>query len=120
MASIRTIRFLPAIAWGALIFLLSSSAQLPAPPVSFDGLDKIVHAGVYGVLAITLLFAFGWPQGGRAWLCVILVALYGFTDEVHQSFVPHRHADFFDWVADSSGAILIVGGYLRRVAGVER
>jgi len=39
-------------------------------------------------------------------LGVIVVALFGITDEFHQSFHPGRHAGISDWFADVAGAAL--------------
>ncbi|MCB9247515.1 MAG: VanZ family protein [Ignavibacteriales bacterium] len=36
----------------------------------------------------------------------IICTAYGLIDEIHQIFVPNRSAEFLDWVADLSGAIL--------------
>jgi VanZ family protein len=42
-------------------------------------------------------------------LAVAIVSLYGVSDEVHQAFVPGRNADVFDWVADTTGALVAAG-----------
>ena len=41
---------------------------------------------------------------------ILIVSGYGIIDEIHQSFVPGRFPSFFDWTADTLGAIL--GGLL--------
>jgi VanZ family protein len=41
---------------------------------------------------------------GAAILTTALAALYGASDEVHQSFVPLRQAEALDVVADTIGA----------------
>jgi VanZ family protein len=50
-----------------------------------------------------------WPSRRWAVLAVGLASLYGVSDEVHQAFVPGRNADVFDWVADTTGALLAAG-----------
>ena len=50
-----------------------------------------------------------WP----AWLAVLIVSAFGVTDEWHQSFVPGRDADVFDWLSDTLGAALAVVLYVR-------
>jgi VanZ family protein len=107
------IRFFPAALIAGLIFFLSSRPHLPSPPVAFEGLDKILHAGIYGLLALALLFADRWPSGSRAWRWAAVVLAYGLSDELHQSFVPDRQADPLDLLADGGGAMLAVGVCLR-------
>ncbi len=36
----------------------------------------------------------------------VLVALYGLSDEYHQSFVPGRTATLWDWLVDLLGALV--------------
>lgn len=36
----------------------------------------------------------------------IFSAVYGLMDEYHQSFVPGRTVDFYDFLADCGGALL--------------
>jgi len=38
---------------------------------------------------------------------VIIVSLYGATDEFHQYFVPNRDCEFWDWLADFGGAVIM-------------
>ncbi|TKB76394.1 MAG: VanZ family protein [Nitrospira sp.] len=75
--------------------------------------DKILHAGVYGGLALLAMRAFRYaagPNGSRyaIGLAVAATALYGVSDELHQVFVPNRHPDVWDWVADTAGATLAI------------
>ena len=54
----------------------------------------------------------------RAWVHVALIvagALYGATDEWHQSFVPGRDASVLDWLADLCGVTLGYSGTLATV-----
>ena len=94
-----------------LIFSLSGvpGDSLPLPDVV--NLDKVLHAGVYGVLALTVLFAIP-ERSYRAhpWkislLVVLFCLLYGISDEFHQSFIPNRCPSVLDLVADTVGAAL--------------
>jgi VanZ family protein len=36
----------------------------------------------------------------------LFTSLYGASDELHQYFVPNRSCDFYDWLADSIGAVM--------------
>ncbi len=105
-------RVLPALAWAGLLFWLSSQSTLPSAVFLFDGIDKFFHAGAYGVLALLVWLAL--PRGGgrtrRVVLALALASVYGVSDEVHQHWVPGRTTDVFDWLADTSGAALAVGG----------
>jgi VanZ family protein len=104
------LRFLPAILWAAFIFMVSAQSRLPTVPGSFDGIDKLLHAGVYAVLALALLFG---GRGARPLLWVTVAALYGVSDEIHQHFVPNRHTDVLDLLADTAGAALAVAAWLK-------
>lgn len=95
-------------AWAALIFAGSSipgSALAAGPAVGFD---KVAHALEYGVLgALTtraLMIAPGLAPALAALCGAALAALYGVSDEWHQSFVPGRFASGADLVADAVGA----------------
>ena len=48
----------------------------------------------------------GRPAAAIAAAAVILAALYGLSDEIHQAFVPGRMADPWDWMADGFGAAI--------------
>jgi VanZ family protein len=106
----------------AAIFIASSISD---PPVPQDVPDVSLHEVAYFGLTILLIRALA---GGRregitlltlasAW--AIAVA-YGATDEWHQSFVPHRHAELRDLAADAIGAVaatVVAGawGIIRRL-----
>jgi VanZ family protein len=80
--------------------------------------DKILHAVEYGVLAALCYRAFRWAAGVSlssyaVFLSIITASFYGFTDEVHQSFVPLREASVFDWMADTVGAFFAAMGVSR-------
>ena len=103
-----------ALAWAAAIFALSSSPTLPKGP-EIPGLDKIMHAGAYAILAWLLfraLFAGNAAARARAWpLAVLLAFLYGIGDEMHQAFVPGRSTDMLDALANLLGALLAWAGH---------
>jgi VanZ family protein len=40
----------------------------------------------------------------------LLASAYGATDEYHQMFVPLRHAELADWIADTIGASIGAAG----------
>jgi VanZ family protein len=104
----RVRSYLPALAWAALIVLLSSRPTLPVPLEA--GSDKIAHFGAYAVLGLLTARAFS-ATGYSAVAAILAVILFGATDELHQSFVPGRSADLADWIADSLGAVAGVSLY---------
>jgi len=101
-------RSLPALAWMGLIFFLSAQPKLPEVIFLFDGIDKLFHAGAYGVLGLLVSYALGVSSRRAALVAVALSSLYGASDELHQYFVPGRSCDVFDWLADTSGAAVAV------------
>ncbi len=98
-----------AIAWAGLLYWESSQPNpFPFVPSSILSHDKLLHAGAYAVLGALLLAAFVRARlaAGAVLLAALVATAYGATDEWHQSYVPGRDADPFDWAADASGAIL--------------
>lgn len=105
------LRMVPAAVVMGTIFFLShqpgDSLSLPEIP----GVDKVAHMAVYAFLAATLLVAFSDEQKATrpkrvVWLTVLLCALYGISDEFHQSFIPGRSSSFLDVLADGTGAAI--------------
>jgi len=98
---------LPAIAYAALIFYLSSQSN-PLPSLSARLSDKLLHLVEYAAFGAVATWGFSHlvrlPRAAR-WAALI-GSLYGLSDEVHQRFVPHRSADVADWVADTVGSAL--------------
>ena len=106
----------PAAIYMAIIFALSSLSVLPGPPDPFPHMDKVAHFTEYAGLAFLCARAttLAWPTRPRwrtlgvAWL---ISAAFGFSDEVHQSFVPGRSPDVLDWFADAAGSLVGVLTY---------
>jgi len=101
------------IIYCAGIWWLSSQSNPPRPEYTFPGDDKVVHATIYGILATLVLVGLrrSHPDLKPAllfWLPILFAAVYGLTDEIHQSFVPHRSADPLDLLADTTGALLFI------------
>jgi len=102
---------LPPLLWAALIFWNSSQSDLTVPVTLFPHMDKLIHGGVYFILAgliIRALSVFFQKKTFRkfALITTLLSAGYGATDEWHQAFVPGRSCDILDWVADIAGILL--------------
>ncbi len=103
----------PPLAWATLIFLLSSSSLKHAPALDQPLSDKAAHAVFFGILSLLLFRAFhrvaAFSWGRAALLAVVITSLYGALDEYHQSFVPMRSLELADWVADTMGALVVMG-----------
>jgi VanZ family protein len=107
----------PAIAWAVILFVLSAQPDLPGPRRIPFG-DKLGHLLLYAVFG--LLLAFGRARAPKAVPHVLLLmagALYGLSDEWHQTFVPGRVPDLADWGADVLG---LLTGYALGVARWRR
>ncbi len=71
--------------------------------------DKIAHFSVYGLLATLLVRVM--PTRRGPWVAIVVVSLFGVSDEWHQSYTPGRSSDVMDWLADTVGAALAVAMY---------
>ncbi len=100
------------IAWALTIFIQSSFPAIELPKVEIISFDKVVHMGVFGVLAglcyISLLNIHSRNiLTNNIYLSAgILSIIYGATDEIHQYFVPNRSSEVQDWLADVVGIII--------------
>lgn len=110
-AGARFVRFLlPPLLYAGAIFFVSSLSRPPGPPL-VHGLDKGVHFAVYaglGLLVVRALAGYGLRPLRAALWALLACALYGVSDELHQSFVPGRSTDIRDWGADVLGAALAI------------
>lgn len=104
--------FIPAIAWAAVIFILSATPGKNLPQLDLGDLleaDKIAHVGVY--LILTLLIFRGLSRRKRLnprniTLAILISAGYGFFLELGQYyFFPGRYFEIFDIVANIIGSI---------------
>lgn len=91
------------------IFAVSSMALPPGP-----GGDKPWHVLGYFCLAVVVVRALAGGLPRRIHLrtavrVIVIVVLYGMSDEWHQTFVPGRTAAFDDLVADAIGALVGTG-----------
>ena len=103
-------RFLAPVAWMGFIFLMSALPNLSVPAV--PGSDwrpperpakKAAHFAEFAVLGLLWSWALGRPTPRSLATAVVIAALYGASDEVHQIWVPTRHARVFDACVDALG-----------------
>jgi VanZ family protein len=106
------------------IFIQSSIGSLKLPGIEFDLADKILHFLVFGILGI--LTAKGLRSAKNrilkenyTSLTFLICIIYGASDEIHQYFVPGRHASWGDWIADTLGIVMMVWIYKRVIDSKE-
>jgi VanZ family protein len=106
-------------AWAAVVIysvLIFVGSSIPGDRIELGipGIDKLIHTVEYLILSILLFTSLklGKTIGTKAvfWITVAGSSLYGFSDEIHQLFVPLRQFDVLDIASDVSGSIL--GAYL--------
>ncbi len=106
----RGLAWLPPLAWAGVIYFVSAQPKEAFVRFGLSGalLPIAGHLITYAVLMVLLVIAL--RVGGRLPVeqsCVVaflLVALFGLSDEYHQSFVPGRTATMWDWLVDLLGA----------------
>lgn len=96
------------IVYAYLIYYASSkdTSSISLPPHT----DKLIHFVEFGLLCLMTCWTLFSDRIGDKRIYKIIIAistasLYGVSDEIHQSFTPHRSVEFFDWLADTLGAI---------------
>ena len=105
----KWIYWIPAIFYMSFIFYLSSKSVVPGPSVSIPHYDKVMHFIIFAILSVLLLIALLKNEFKKPVMFAILFTIiYAATDEFHQFFVPGRNMDFFDWIADSLGSLIVL------------
>ena len=102
--------WLPVIVWMGVIFLGSSIGSIPrVGDKTTDGVvHRVAHLGEFAVLGALLLRAVS--QGRRITkreliITLIVVALYGASDEFHQRFTPGRSSEGITLMFDVAGGL---------------
>jgi hypothetical protein len=108
--------------WGPAVLIMAAIAIFSAQPKvalpDYGGWDLVVkkggHLAGYAVLAVAYLWALtfrpevgglsGTARGPVLLGALVLAALYGASDELHQAFVPGRGASVIDVGIDALGA----------------
>jgi VanZ family protein len=100
------------LGFAATIVVESSQSRVVVPSGIWQA-DKVVHFLAFGLLATVTLRALRFESARwRAVVAVVVVSLFGASDELHQHFTPGRSCDVFDWLADTLGAGAAVALYL--------
>ena len=104
----RLLLWIPVLVWAGLIFFESSRPVGPRPSWWFNNADKVIHAILFGTLALftylPLRKAHHWRPRRAAILAFVAAVAYGVSDELHQLGTPTRSSDPWDAVADAAGA----------------
>lgn len=103
-------RILPVILFSLFIYAMSALSDPPAPDFGLKLGDKINHFGAFAIMAVLAIRAASALRPGRPLVPVLLIAiaycaLFGASDEYHQSFVANRTSDVGDLAADVVGAL---------------
>lgn len=101
---------MPVFLYAGAIFVFSSFSLpfFPGPEIRF--IDRLLHVVEYGILGFLLGRAFlnaspsFFRRSFQAWAVGVAI-FYGFTDEIHQFFVPMRSSNAIDLVCDGIGAV---------------
>ena len=111
MKKAKYLYWLPAVLFASLIFYMSEQQNPPGASL-FEFLpnaDKLAHMAEYFILSLlvylALVKAHTCKAPAAAVFSVIIISIYGASDEFHQNFTPGRTVDFFDWLADLTGAL---------------
>jgi VanZ family protein len=111
-----------ALIYAILIFIVSGIPTLSPPSVGLVLEDKILHFIEYMIFSLLLFLAFSvskkeFLKRNVFLLSTVVGTVYAASDEIHQIFVPGRSCEFFDFVADCLGIIVVqvaIWLYLRR------
>jgi VanZ family protein len=96
--------WLPVVAWAALIFTFSSIPDLGTGLGGWDlVLRKAAHLAEYAILGALLARALATTLAAWTWAAWAMGTAYAATDELHQHFVPGRHASALDLAIDAVG-----------------
>lgn len=116
-------RFGAPIFWAILILVLCSIPGKDIPSVGWLQVlspDKWVHAAIFAVQYLLLIFAFSNKHVARLgqfsghWISIILSLLYAALTEVYQHvFLPDRYGDVYDFIANAIGVLLGIWLYYR-------
>lgn len=95
--------------WAAIIFGACLMPGKDVPSLSIFQYDKLIHFGIFGLLAFLFLFLFRNPALKQAGIIVFLsCTAYGYFVEILQGsgITAGRSFDHYDALADAVGAAL--------------
>ena len=96
------------------IFYLSHQPSLEVIPPLFQHQDKVLHAGMYFLLSVSMIVNRDLCRGFYPLPIIFILGLiYAVSDEIHQSFVPGRDCSAGDLLADIVGLSIGLSVYLQ-------
>lgn len=102
---------LPVTILSAGIIIASHQPDIRIHQEGFVPMDKALHLTAYFIYGISVIIALS-PlskrlSSGKFNLLVLAVGfIFALSDEIHQSFVPGRQCEIWDWIADCTGILL--------------
>lgn len=101
-------RIILPIYWIFLTYMLLKPGQdLPVPFFHFEGVDKVIHLGIF--ITLGLLFSAAFPRTNLWWGGIILVIYCILTEVLQEKMGLGRTGDPWDLFADGIGLLI---GYL--------
>lgn len=99
------------LVWGGIILLFSSiPVSYPYKNDTIFKADKIAHFTEYLILAFlvyhALFYSISCIKG--KWIISLTIAgcfIFGGLDELHQSWIPYRSSDIYDFISNVCGVV---------------
>lgn len=112
--------FIPALVWLIIIIVLSGYPGRNLPKAPFDEFDKLVHLAIYALLSFLSMLGFykqptslSMTKKTQYFFSIMFSIVMGGLIEVLQEYVfINRFGDWFDFTANSLGAVLGVVGFI--------
>lgn len=111
MLSFKHVIRILAVLWTAfIVYGLTSipSDVLRFPWLALPGVDKLIHAFLFGVEAGLVALAFAKDNGQKPWLPILIwcFVLGGGLEIVQHNWIEGRSGDAIDLLADMLGAVV--------------
>jgi VanZ family protein len=103
----QILRVMPYIFWAMLVTVTALMLiELAPKEEGWPYWDKVQHAVVFVILAVTGCLAF---TKKRLWVCISLIAFGGIIEVLQGTFTTTRQASINDWLADILGILIAIG-----------
>lgn len=113
--NIKLKHYAPVIFWGIFVTYMSLTPGDALPDALVKMNDKFLHAGIYFFSAVLIYMAFirysfkNTLHVSRLYLILIICVVFGGLIELAQHYlVPKRNGDWYDFMANTTGAVLSV------------